>query len=357
MSILVRYLGREILGAMAVALVALLLLFAFLDLIQEITDLKPPAYTLARAMLFVLLSVPGHLQELLPAATVIGALFAFARLSASSEFTVMRASGLSVQRLVLYMLVLGMLPGGLIFVLGEYVAPHTDRTAQQLKLRATSGIVAQQFRTGLWAKDGQHFINIRELLPDSGLRDMRIYSFDQDFRLQSIRHAAKASWQANGAWRLEDVDQTQIAPTGTLIEHKAEMTWRSDVTPDLLAVLAITPDRMSIQALRTYIEHLRENKQNAARYEIALWSKLSYPLVAPVMLLLALPFAYASPRGSSVSGRVLAGILIGMGFHLVNRLAGHIGLLYDLPPAAGALSALAAFSLGAALALWRVERY
>ena len=355
MSILARYLAKELLGSVLVAVAALLMLFAFLDFINEVTSLGP-SYTLSVALLYILLMMPTHVLEVLPAATIAGALFAFARLAGSSEFTVMRASGLSVGRLAGYMTLLGLFIAVLSHALGEYVIPHTERTAHQLKTRATTGVVAQQFRTGLWAKDGGSFINIQEMLPDASLRGMRVYVFDEQFRLTTIRHAEKAEWDTDGSWRLENVVQTRISPHGTRIEHLPTLRWHSDLNPDLLAVLMIPPERMSIHALRTYVEHLRENKQKATRYEIALWSKLSFTLASPVMLLLALPFAYTPPRSSHVSGRVLLGLLIGLGFHLLNRLAGHLGLLYDWPPAASALSALVAFSLGAAFALWRVER-
>lgn len=355
MSILARYLGREILGSILMALTALLLLFTFLDFIHEVTTIGP-GYTLPVALLYILLSMPTHAQELLPASTVVGALFAFARLSTSSEFTVMRASGLSVGRLAAYMTVLGLLLAVLSFALGEFVIPHAERTAHQIKIRATTGVVAQQFRTGLWAKDGQSFINIKEMLPDATLRNMRVYQFDQAFHLLSIRLAEQAVWDLDGTWRLENVVQTHITPEGTRIERLPRMQWRSDLNPDLLTVLMIAPERMSTPALQSYIGHLRENKQKTTQYEIALWNKLSFPLASPIMLLLALPFAYARPRSANVSGRVLAGLMIGLGFHLLNRLAGHAGLLNDWPPLVSALSALVLFGLGAVVALWRVER-
>jgi lipopolysaccharide export system permease protein len=355
LSILARYLAREILGAILVALAALLVLFAFIDFINEVAAIGPN-YTLSLALTYIALMLPTHVLEVLPAATIAGALFAFARLSASSEFTVMRASGLSVGRLAGYMIAIGLFIAGLAHVLGEYVIPHTERTAHQLKTRATTGVVAQQFATGLWAKDGTSFINIQEMLPDASLRNMRVYVFDEHFRLAAIRHAEQAEWEADGSWRLAKVVETRISPQGTRTEHLATMKWRSDLNPDLLAVLMIPPERMSIRALRSYVEHLRENRQKTTRYEIALWSKLSFTLVSPVMLLLALPFAYAPPRASHLSGRVLLGLLLGLAFHLLNRLSGHLGLLYDWPAAASALSALVVFSLGAAFALWRVER-
>ncbi len=355
MSILARYLARELLGAILVALIALLMLFAFLDFLNEVSALGGQ-YTLSLALLYILLLVPTHVLEVLPAATSAGALFALARLSASSEFTVMRASGLSAARLSGYMIGLGVGIAALAHVLAEYVIPHSERTAQAIKTRATTGVVAQQFRTGLWAKDGSSFINIQELLPDASLRQMRVYVFDEQFRLTTIRHAEQAEWEADGSWRLSQVVETRIGPQGTHTQHLPVMKWRSALNPDLLAVLMIPPERMSIEALSAYVHYLKENRQKATRYEIALWGKLAFLLSAPVMLLLALPFAYFPPRAHHVSGRVLIGLLLGLAFHLLNRLSGHLGLLHDWPPALSALSAVVVFALGAALALWRVER-
>lgn len=356
MNVLARYLTREILGSTLLALSMLLLLFAFLDLISEIPDIRPPAYSLTKVVLYVLLRVPGHLLELLPVATLVGALFALARLSSSLEFTVMRASGLSTRRLVGYLLVLGGLIGGLIFLLGEYVSPHSDRAAQQLKVRATTGVIAQQFRTGLWAKDGHSFINIQSMQLDGALLDLRVYVFDDRLRLEAIREAKRAVWQPDGSWRLEEVLQTHLSDRGTRIERLASMPWRTDVNPDLLAVLMIPPDQMSLRTLKTYIEHLAENRQKTSRYEAAYWNKIAFPLAAPIMLLIALPFAFHTPRSGNVSSRVLAGILIGLGFHLLNRLSAHLGLLNDWPPALSAFATLGLFALGALVALWRAER-
>lgn len=356
MNILARYLAREVLGSTLLTLCMLLLLFSFLDLISEIPDIKPPTYTLGMVMLFILLKVPGHTQELLPVAAIVGALFALARLAASSEFTVMRASGLSSVRLVGHLLGMGVVLGVLLFLLGEYVSPQSDRAAQQLKVRATTGVVARQFRTGLWAKDGGSFINIQGILPDATLLNLRVYVFDDRFRLQTIRDAKSATWQADGSWRLREVVQTHLDERGTRVERLGSLAWRTDVNPDLLAVLMIPPEQMSLRTLKAYIDHLRENRQRTGRYETAFWNKIAFPLAVPIMLLIALPFAYHPPRAFNVSSRVLAGILIGLGFHLLSRLSGHLGLLNNWPPAAGPIATLGLFTLGALFALWRAER-
>jgi lipopolysaccharide export system permease protein len=355
MSILLRYVIREILGATFLALLALTALFSFFDFISELSDAHTETYTPLIASLFVALNVPGRFYELVPVALLVGGLFAWNRLALGSEFTVMRASGLGTPRLALWMVALGLLLGIATLLFGEYVTPHAERAAQQLKVRATSGVVAQEFQTGLWAKDGRTFINIRELLPDATLVDVRLYEFDQDFRLRAMRRAERARWE-DGKWVLRRVTQTLIGDTSTRTATEADQTWVSAITPDLLAVLMVAPERMSIVTLDAYVSHLEENQQDAERYRIALWGKLAYPVAAPVMLLLALAFAYRPPRVGGAGGRLLIGILLGLGFHLINRLAAQVAQLQGWPAPAAALVPILVFSLAAVGTLWWVER-
>jgi len=355
MSLVFRYLSRQVMASFGLALTSLLLLFGIFDLIGEFDSVRPDGYTAGRAFMFVLLGMPGRVQELLPIAALLGAIFAFARLASNSEFTVIRASGLATSRLVGYMAALGIVLGGATLVVGELITPPAEKLAQQIKIRGTSGIVAQEFRSGLWAKDGRAFINIRQVLPDTTLVDLRMYEFDDRFQLHRIRQAESARWSDGAHWDLKNVTETTLSKKGAQVSHQPTMAWQSPITPDLLSVLMVNPNRMAVTTLYSYVNYLKANGQKAARYEIALWSKLAFPLAAPVMLLLALPFAYQQPRSGKLGNRVMLGILIGLGFHLLNRALGHIGLLNDWPPVLSALLPLTLFTAAALVAIWRIE--
>jgi lipopolysaccharide export system permease protein len=355
MSILFRYLSVQILASVGLTLVGLILLFGFFDFIDELGDTRQEGYTVGLAMLHVALRLPSIAHESLPIAALVGALIALARLAIGSEFTVMRASGLSTRRLAGYAVVLGIFLGLATLALGEFVAPPAERLAKQVKLRSMGKLVAQEFRSGLWAKDGKAFINIRQMLPDTSLRGIRMYVFDEDFNLQKVLQAEQGAWSQEGHWHLQGVNETTLGPEGTRTLTMAETNWQTNVTPDLLSALMVRPERMALTTLYAYVSHLRENQQKATLYEIALWNKLAAPLAVPVMLLLALPFAYYRPRSQNVGAQVLLGILIGLGFHLLNRLSGNIGLINDWPPAVSALLPLALFSVAALIALKRVE--
>lgn len=356
MKILHRYLAHEIFAGTLFVLAALLSLFAFFDLIHELGDLGRGNYKLVNVLGFVLLTIPGHVYELFPIAALIGTLFALARFNQNSELTVMRVSGLSGPRIALSLTRVGLLFVVLTLVFGEFVAPLSERAAQQLRLKATSSVVSQEFRSGLWVKDALSFVNVREILPDSTLVGVKVYEFDPSFRLRQISFAERGTYQGENRWQLKDVVQTRFEAGKTAVARVSEANWGSVLTPDILNVLLVVPEQMSAWNLYSYIQHLRDNKQKTARYEIALWSKLVNPFATLVMMVLALPFAYHQSRSGGIGGKVFAGIMLGLAFHLLNRVFAHLGLLNDWPPLFSATFPAAAFLAAAMAMMWRVER-
>lgn len=351
-----RYLMREVYLSTLLVFVALLMLFGFFDLVNELNDLGRGDYTLLRVIWFVLLSVPGHIYELFPVAVLIGTLFALAQLGANLELTVLRISGLSLRRIGVSLLGIGVLFVVLTFVFGELIVPQVERYAQQYRLRATHTLVAQEFRSGLWVKDGRSFINVREMLPDTSLVGVKIYEFDSQWRLTAISYAGKGVFENDGRWHLSDVTQTRFAADGVRIEKLPSARWQSALNPAIIDVLLVVPEQMSIANLYNYVAHLKENNQKTTRYEIALWTKLIYPFATLVMIVLALPFAVYRARVANISGKIFAGIMLGLGFHLLNRVSSYLGLLNDWQPQVSAVLPSAIFLTGAMLWLWRAER-
>ena len=216
--------------------------------------------------------------------------------------------------------------------------------------------MAQEFRSGLWIKDDTSFINVVEVLPDSTLNGVRIYEFDGEYRLRSISFAQRGAYQSDRRWLLQDVSQTRFEEMKTSVRQIAEMEWQSVLEPDLINVLLVKPEQMSAWNLYSYSQHLRENRQKALRYEIALWSKLFYPLAVLVMMVLALPFAYLQSRQAGVGAKIFAGIMLGILFYFLNRLFSHLGLLNDWPPFASAVMPTVIFLSVAMGMMWWQER-
>ncbi len=357
MRLLNRYLAREVLYGTGLVLTALLFLFSFFDLIHELNDLGKGSYQLWQMFVFVVLALPGHAYELFPIAVLIGTLYGLSNLAAHSEITVMRTSGMSREKLASALIRVGLLFVLAAFLLGELVMPISEEAAQQWRLKALNNFVATQFRSGIWVKDRGSFINVREMMPDNSLRDLRIYDFDDEHRLRRISTAKKAVYLQDHQWRLTEVERTLFEKGGVRVEHQPSTDWDSVLTPEVMSTLLVEPEQMSVWNLFAYIRHLRDNSQQTVRFEIAEWSKLLYPFSILVMMMLALPFALQRPRSGVVGVRIMIGIGLGLGFYLTSRFFSYLGQLNNWSPIISTLAPSLSFLLVAFLLGWWMERH
>ena len=390
MKILQRYFFVSIMQAVAFVLVAFLALSAFFDLTGQLPLIGSNGYGLQHALLYVLLRVPYHVYEVMPVAALIGTIYTMAQFAASSEFTIMRASGMSTRQAAGMLFKTGVVLVLVTFIFGELIAPRTAPVAEKMRLSARGSTITQGFASGMWTKDvvrtegvtgnvtGSRFFNVRQFRNDGQLLDVRLYEFDTNFRMRSLITAARGIYKGNNTWRLQDVTQTVFSnsaaqpaamPTGggssnygqdtsTVSTRKlAEMDLSTEITPKIISVSASDPDRMSANELAVYARHLSENKQENERFKIAFWKKLFDPLAIFVLMALALPFAYLQTRSGGVSIKIFAGIMIGVGYMLVNSLFAHLGLLSSMPAVLTAIAPSLVFLGLALVALWRVERH
>ena len=376
MKVLQRYLGSEILRSVAFVLFALLVLTSFFDLMAEISSVNKNGYQIQHALLYVLLNLPGNAYDFLPIAVLIGTIYVLAQLASNSEFTIMRAASMSSWTAAKILGKVGLVLIVVTFLVGEFIAPMSAKTAKQVKLAANSGPLTQGFRSGLWTKDviraegsqgaiiGTRFLNVREVSPNRALIGVKIYEFDSNFQLLREINAQQANYVRAHVWQLTDVVETDfpinLNGNETIASNTRKSTSRelvSEITPDILSVLFIDPDRMSAYELNSFTKHLSENKQATERYEIAFWKKLTYPISILVMMALALPFAYLRVRDGGISLRIFSGIMIGMVFYLLNSLFSHLGMINTWPALMTALFPSLLFLFFAITGLRYVERH
>ncbi len=359
MKTLQRYIGRDVLLATLLIFVALLALFAFFDLIHELGDVGRDNYTISSALLYVMLNLPSRLYELFPVAALIGTLFALAQLVANSEYTVMRASGMSLAQEVWAVLRVGIPLALATFLAGEYVAPPAERIAQAVRAAGHgegAQVVAQQFTSGFWFKQDLTFVNIRTVLADMTLLGVRIYDFGDDLRLKDVRVAKSGTFMGSGNWMLENVQTTWIDAGETRVSAGPTYIWKTVLRPSILDVYQVAPERLELGALYDNIRVLSRNSQKTSRFEIAFWNKIFYPAAVLVMMVLALPFAHFQRRQGGVGFRIFAGTMIGLAFFLLGRLFSNLGVLNDWPPLFSAVFPLAFFTAIAVALMWWTER-
>jgi lipopolysaccharide export system permease protein len=355
MKLINRYLSQEITSSIVLIMIALLAMFSFFDLIQELESIGKGTYGIGKVLLFVMLSAPGHVYEVVPVAVLVGTMYALGQLSRHSELVVLRASGVPVRDIAFSLLKVGLIFALLTFVVGELVTPYSEKTAQRIRIKATDSVIAQDFRSGLWVKDGNSFVNVEDVLPDAGLLNIHIYEFDTEFRLRNISNAKTARFDGKG-WQLKEVTQMHFDQNNVQSSFFPEAKWQSLIRPELLNVLLVTPEKMSAWNLYFYIHHLSVNKQKTSRHEVALWAKMIYPLACFVMVILALPFGFLQQRSGGASAKIFAGIMLGIFYQVLNRVFVHLGLLNDWSALFSAVTPTLLFLVTGLFMLFLVER-
>ncbi len=339
-----RLLYRDIVASVGFVALAFLSLFYFIDFVDELDQVGRAGRGLTYAVLSALYEVPSHFYELFPIAVLIGTIYSLSRMAQSSEYTILRTGGLGPGRALGLLAVLGLLFGAITFVVGDFVAPLSERQVVSLKAQTSGGL--RVGGAGAWLKDRRGVgdaahsfsVNVAGTSASGLLEGIRIFEFDADGRLVSRTEARQGRVGAEGTWELTDAELTTwpaaraAADAPVRSERHASLAWPSTLDAAVVAAAVMPVGTMTTAELWRYSEHLSGQEQAAQRHATLFWKKALYPLACLVMMALALPFAYLHARGGSVSLKVFGGIMLGISFVLLNNLAGHIGQLRDWTP-------------------------
>jgi lipopolysaccharide export system permease protein len=353
-TLLDRYLGRRILVSTALVFAVLLAMFVFFTLIETLPDYGIGHFGLYELLRYVTLSQPRKIYELFPVATLIGTITGLSMLAASSELVAIRAAGVSATRIVFSALKTGALLIVVAMILGEVIMPVTDNEAQLGRAQAlATGL--QQKDSGLWLRDQSSFVNVGEVLPDLTLLRVTIYRFDDQLRLVDQIFAQRASFR-DDHWLLDGVRDSRIGAGNLIVQDRKSEIWQSRLTPEMVNMFSVQPEMLSILQLNRYIDHLRQNGLETGQYALLLWQKLLLPVTMVIMILIAVPFVFGHVRSGGMSRRIFQGIMLGLGFEVVNYSFGYFGLIHGFPPFAGAVVPLVLFFLLASFLLYRRTR-
>ncbi len=331
MKILDRYIRRHILSGTVLALMVLLTLTSFVTLVDQLDDVGRGHYRIRDAFAYVGLYLPRFAYQIFPVAALLGSLIGLGRLANNSELIAMRAAGVSMRRIVFIVLKTGVYMLIVALILGEGIAPVAEEAATRMRAEAISEQTTLKSRYGFWARDGEAFVNIRQILPGAQLRDIFIYELNDNRELVAATHARSAEYQQD-AWLLKEIGQTRIGKDRAEARTYPLANWASLIDPELLKVVVSAPDSLPAWGLWTYIRFMHENGQDARLYEVAFWNKIVTPLATLIMLFLSVPFVFGSLRSVGIGQRVFAGTIIGMGFLLLNQAVGQLAVVYRINP-------------------------
>ena len=346
MRILDRYIGRTVIAGTLLALFILLAVDLFFVFANEIQDLGKGRYTLGDVFAYVGLTTPRRLYEMFPMAALLGSLLSLGTLATNSELVAIRAAGVSVTRIALSVLKAGGILLVIAAAIGEWVAPWTEQLAQQRRALTQTEVITFRSAHGMWARDGNRFINFKHILPDGRLSDLEVYELAEDGSLKTTITAQTAEHVKTG-WRLQDVRQASLDGQSLKLKTADVLDISSLLSPQLLNVVTLEPGDLSARDLYQYAGYMRNNGQDASRYELAFWQHIVAPISSLVMLFLSIPFVFGPLRSVSTGQRILWGVLTGVAFYLVNQTMSHAGQVYGLPaPLSALLPALLFFAGG-----------
>lgn len=354
MRILDRYLGNTVALSTLLVTLVLLALFFFIDFAEQLGDVGKGNYGLAQALQYALLIQARHFYELFPVAALLGTLLGLGWLASNNELIVIRSAGVSLVQITLSVMKLGAVMILAAMAVGELLAPLSEQYAQSQRSIALSDRITLKTNYGFWTRDGQSFINIRTILPGDRLGDISIHEFDKHYNLRVTTHAERAHYE-NNTWRLEGIVQSYIGDNGVTTRKIESAAWESLLSPDIINLVAIKPDKLSVWDLYRYIGYLRDNRQSAVRYEQAFWGKLVAPVVTAVMMFLAVPFTFGALRTAGMGQRLLIGSMVGIGFHLFNQAFTQAGVVYNLNPLLTAALPALLFFMVAVVLMRRVQ--
>ncbi|MDU0113315.1 LPS export ABC transporter permease LptG [Psychrosphaera aquimarina] len=344
MTLIDRYIGRTVLSSIGVTLAVLVGISSLFRFIDQLGYIGRGDFTFLTAGLFTIYLIPQDLEAFFPMAAMIGGLVGLGAMASNSELVVMQAIGMSKANVVSAVLKSSTILIFIMMIFSEWGVPYAIQSAKELKTQAVSGGKLYSAEQGLWAKDTDAFINIKEVTENGDLINVTVFDFDDDLKLvQQI--TAKSGSFSNGNWLLDDViiKRWQQNKIDTVLLDR--LPWPTELSPEKLGVVSIKPERMAVSDLVEYLQYLNKNEQSASRYELALWRKIFQPINVAVMLLLALSFIFGPLRSVTMGARVILGIITGFSFFLFDKIFGSVSLIYEVPTVIGAFTPTLVFSL------------
>jgi lipopolysaccharide export system permease protein len=332
MNLLDRYIVRAILGSVLLVMSVLLALGALFVFIDQQDDIGTGHYTAASAVWYTLLNLPQQAYQLLPITALIGSLLGLGSLARGSEITVIRATGVSIARLAGTVLIAAALLIGAAVLLGEFLAPTLQQAAREQKAFSKLSNVSFGGGSGAWVRDGDLILNVAGQYGERQFGSMQIFELSPQHRLLALGHAQRATAGSKGNWLFGDYTESRFSGDSVATSPPGQRILQSNVTAGFLGLAVQDPDQLTSRALWRLISYFRTNALDSREYVFAFWSRIARTVAIAFAVLLAIPFVLGSLRSAGAGTRMATGLVLGLGFFLLQRLIESGTLVFALNP-------------------------
>ncbi len=352
MNILDRYIGRAVIIGVASVLTIFIMLYELFAFAGEVDMIGKADYTIWTLLQYSLLRIPQHIYELFPLSMLLGTMLGLGWLANHNELVIIRMAGVSLLRIVGSIMKTAIMLMLLAMMIGEGIAPPLNQYASEQRTIALHRQIDVNTNYGLWARDGETYINVTRVENDGRLIGVNLYQFAKNNIIKRQIQAGQAIYDGK-QWQLKSVQETIYKDNSFVVKHIKEMEWETLLDLDMVKIVAVRLDLLSIWKLSSYIEYLKNNNLEYTEYELVYWTKLFSPFTILAMVLLAIPFIFGSVRHVSIGKQILSGFLVGLVFFVMSRLIGQMGLVYGVP---AMLSAILPTLIVIALTLWSYRK-
>jgi len=353
MKTLDRYIGSSFLRSFGLIICILLVLFSFFELLSQLKDIGKGSYQILDVIVFICLTLPRQMLDLMPISALLGGIIALGLLADRRELLAMQAGGMSARRICLSVLATGSILMLATLLLAELVVPPMDELARTRRSLALSDSGVTVTKQGFWARQGHSYIHVGKTFHGGAAAEVDIFETDAAGLLKKYTHAREANIQDNNQWLLRGITLKTFTEQGIVTRQIASLKLDSFLSSDQVDILELPASSLSAADLYRYIRAMKESGQNADRYALALWRKLSLPLTTGAMILLVLPIIFGTSRSVTAGKRIVIGSFVGIALFFADQLAVHLGLLLSLHPV---ITAMAPVVFISAIAGWQLRR-
>lgn len=335
MRILNRYIRGMVISATCLVVLVLTSVECLSQLLAELQDVGKQHYSMLVMFQYILMNLPALVYMMFPIAAFIGCLLGLGRLATGSELTVMQANGVSVGQITWSVIKAAIMMSLVVSVVGEVIAPRWQIESDAIKAKALGIENVSESGSQIWLRYGDNYLYIDHVLNATQISGVNEFIFDKN-KLHEILFAESGEKVGNH-WVLTHVSKTLLKNDHTETQQQETDQLYFNFVPDQLKPF----NNMSLQGSIIDLWHTINYRRSAGLlttlFELTFWQRIIQPITTLIMICLGIPFIFGSLRSVSATVRLVAGIVVGIVFYMLNRFFGPITLLYQLPPFLGAL--------------------
>ncbi|MBL4773656.1 MAG: LPS export ABC transporter permease LptG [Alcanivoracaceae bacterium] len=332
------YIFRSISLGIALAIMMFLTLDLLIGFIQQINAVGKGDFTIGSALFYTMLTIPNRIFDNFPVSCVVGVMIGLGALAASSELVIIQSIGISRLKmavLTIVVLIIWLIPMSL---MGEFVVPVAKLTAESFRHAKINKDVGLGANSGIWIRDGNIIFNAKPIggvydAPNKNIimNDVTVYELDDNLQVIKVSKAEKAIHKGK-SWEMYKLEVTEFVESGVNTRFLKEQIWPSRIEPEILSIIDSRPKYLSIRDILKYKKFQKHKENIPIKYDIALWSKFSYPLLVIATALTGLPFLFGLLRSGGFGQRLLIGVVLGIVLYLVNRTLLNVGEVFHVHP-------------------------